>query len=89
MAEVFPGKLVRDLIGRQSYKGENGDRSARQLVLDNLNLEVSPELRAEATSDREGDILDSLVAIKQIQDWIAKGLPMPLEPVASFEGWIV
>lgn len=89
VVEVFPGKLVRNAIGRESYKGEKGNEAIRQTVLERLGLKASPDVRAAAIRDSEGDVLDALVAVAQLRTWHLDGCPMPNDPIIKLEGWII
>lgn len=89
VVEVFPGKLVRDAIGRQSYKGDKGTHDMRARIIEILNIQAEAEVISKAIQDKEGDVLDSLVALKQIQSWIANGRQMPTVNEATLEGWII
>ena len=89
VVEVFPGKLVRDAIGRQSYKGDKGSQEMRGRIIEVLNIQATSEIITTAIQEKEGDVLDSLVALKQIECWVANGRQMPTVSEATLEGWII
>ncbi|MEI7576256.1 MAG: DUF429 domain-containing protein [Armatimonadota bacterium] len=89
VVEVFPGKLVRDAIGRESYKAEKGNEEIRQTIFERLGLKASPDVREAAIRDSEGDVLDALIAVDQIRAWYSNGCQMPTLPITKLEGWII
>lgn len=97
--EGYPGLLAHELIGRRSYKNDDGaDRLiARKDLVDaleqgrtrlGLRLKLSHAMRDALVADASGDRLDAVLCLVQAAWAEARpegGLPADVDPV---EGWI-
>ncbi len=97
--EAYPGLVAFDLIGRRSYKNDDGAERliARKDLVDaleqgrsrlGLRLKMSHAQREALVDDHSGDRLDAVLALLQAawcQQQPGYGMPAQVDPV---EGWI-
>lgn len=98
--EGYPGLLAHQLIGRRSYKNDEGAERllARKDIVEaleqgrtplGLRLKLTPAQAGELVADASGDTLDAVLCLMQAawaQGRPGYGLPAVVDPV---EGWIV
>ncbi len=97
--EGYPGLLAHELIGRRSYKNDEGAERllARKDIVEaleqgrtrlGLRLKLTPAQAGELVADASGDRLDAVLCLVQAA-WAAQqarfGQPAAVDPV---EGWI-
>ena len=98
--EGYPRRLAHGIVGRRSYKNDDGDdrRAARDEIIAALergrdrfgfDVAIGAEERASLLADAGGDRLDAVLCLVQAAVSSRRprhGLPRDVDPV---EGWIV
>ncbi len=89
IVEIYPAKWVRENGEGAAYKDRPDSENARRALLGKTRFEFSAEIEARVLNDKQGDMMDAIIACQQVADWLESGSPMRVDDQIQLEGWII